>query len=517
MHLEWLVLLCCGALWVLHLLVLIRTPMARSAASVLIDVTGVVVTVGVGVVAPARVAATVAVASATVLLIAPNLMIRSAVRAARFGRWAWASALASLATVLRPTPAFRSGRRLVGIARRLGRGEPVDIVGAVDELCPPTLLERRLLELGMLAWTTDFAAMRRCLDAPGVRRAAIVRGAMGGVAVSAVGETGDERALVDLYGELASAPAFRRGRTDIAGALVMAAAYAGAHDLLRRHRRWLSTLVPAGQLAFAEATAAQRAGEPLVAASIVDAALRQPASAGAVGEKLRHRRHHVLPPAPDDVAFQRLRRDVARRLLVLRITSSLSFDRRQATPLTWIFTAGILVAYAAQSAVSPLEAFADWGLMRPWAMAPEPHRLLSYAFLHVDGWHLGLNVAGLLLFGRFVEQQRGMAWLGGTTLVGAVAGAGGFLFLAESHGGAVGASGAVLALFGMTLATFATDPVVRRSRPGRVELGFLLLVAVSQVAVDFAWAASAGSAHLGGMVAGLVLGVLASRGAPREA
>ena len=138
-------------------------------------------------------------------------------------------------------------------------------------------------------------------------------------------------------------------------------------------------------------------------------------------------------------------------------------------------------------------------------------RLLSYAFLHVDGWHLAVNLAGLLLFGRFAEHVIGRAFTALAFLAGAIGGGAAFLFFSTREIGlAVGASGAVLALFGVALARLALDPEVRRTRPGRIELVFLSVLAAVQLLLDAFWEISAGSAHAGGLVLGLLVGAIAT-------
>jgi rhomboid protease GluP len=118
---------------------------------------------------------------------------------------------------------------------------------------------------------------------------------------------------------------------------------------------------------------------------------------------------------------------------------------------------------------------------------------------------------GLLLFGRFVEAAYGRVRFLVVYVVGAVAGGLAYLAFEPGFGVAIGASGAVLALFGASAAHLAGDARVRATKPGRRELVFLALIALSQLVIDAMWPQSAGSAHAGGLAAGLLFGLLLDR------
>ncbi len=137
-------------------------------------------------------------------------------------------------------------------------------------------------------------------------------------------------------------------------------------------------------------------------------------------------------------------------------------------------------------------------------------RLSSYMFLHVGLLHLGINVYGLWVLGRLLEQMVGslrfFVIYVGSGLAGGVAS---FYF----GGGAtsVGASGAV---FGLLAAAVAELAIHRKSYPRRWSgalLGMLLFLGAANVAIGFIYQVIDQSCHLGGLIGGAVLGIALSR------
>ncbi|HEU5057836.1 MAG TPA: rhomboid family intramembrane serine protease [Kofleriaceae bacterium] len=140
----------------------------------------------------------------------------------------------------------------------------------------------------------------------------------------------------------------------------------------------------------------------------------------------------------------------------------------------------------------------------------EVWRLASSMFLHVGLLHLGINVYGLWVLGRLVEQMVGslrfFVIYVGAGLTGSAAS---YLF-----GGAttsVGASGAVFGLLGAAVVELA---IHRKSYPRRWSgalLGMLLFLGAANVAIGFIYEVIDQSAHLGGLVGGALLGAALSR------
>jgi membrane associated rhomboid family serine protease len=85
------------------------------------------------------------------------------------------------------------------------------------------------------------------------------------------------------------------------------------------------------------------------------------------------------------------------------------------------------------------------GDLKPWAF-------FSYAFLHVNALHVGMNMVFLWVFGPSIEDRLGRVWFSLFYLAGAAAA--GALHIAFEEAPVVGASGAVAAINGAFLVLF---------------------------------------------------------------
>ncbi len=135
----------------------------------------------------------------------------------------------------------------------------------------------------------------------------------------------------------------------------------------------------------------------------------------------------------------------------------------------------------------------------------QPYRLLTAVFLHESIIHIGFNMVSLYFVGRPLEVALGRARFLAVFFVGGLAGSVAAYVLAAPDSPSLGASGAIFALFGAFL-------VVARSIGGDVRsmLGILVVNLVYSFAVPgISW-----QAHVGGLVAGLLLGLVLVR-APR--
>ncbi len=128
-------------------------------------------------------------------------------------------------------------------------------------------------------------------------------------------------------------------------------------------------------------------------------------------------------------------------------------------------------------------------------------RLVTGAFLHGGLLHIGFNMYALWLFGPQIERQVGSApfaaLYGASLLWGAVA----FLILVPG-GAAVGASGAIFGLFG---AWIAASYRIRNTPGGRRLWQQLIVLLVINLALGFIDRSIAWQAHLGGLVAGIII------------
>lgn len=153
------------------------------------------------------------------------------------------------------------------------------------------------------------------------------------------------------------------------------------------------------------------------------------------------------------------------------------------------------------------------GLLRDFAfISPEfwrgeaLHTLVSYAFLHGDWLHLGMNSAACFALGifcwRFMGTTRFFLFFALTAIAGAVA----FAVVRPESGPLVGASGAI---FGM-LAAFKRIDFKQLANRGvdvrRALAGFVFQIVALNLAIGFATGGlMAWEAHLGGMALGWFL------------
>ncbi len=135
------------------------------------------------------------------------------------------------------------------------------------------------------------------------------------------------------------------------------------------------------------------------------------------------------------------------------------------------------------------------------------YRLFTVMFLHENITHIFFNMLSLFFIGPFVERIYGtgryLVLYFGTGLIASLA----FLLFAGPNAAAVGASGAIAGIFGALGAFF----FAYRNQLGQAANSMLqqwlfwlgLNVVLNVVNTDLAW-----QAHLGGLLAGLVLGYI---------
>jgi len=147
------------------------------------------------------------------------------------------------------------------------------------------------------------------------------------------------------------------------------------------------------------------------------------------------------------------------------------------------------------------------GALQGFAVADGDYwRLVTSAFLHGSVLHLLFNMYALYLFGPFVERALGTTRFVAAYLTAAVAGSVAAYVLTGPSTATIGASGAVFGLFALALLF-----LLRAKQDVRSLLVLLAINAFISVAgANISW-----QGHLGGFVAGAVLGA-AFAYAPRE-
>ena len=156
-----------------------------------------------------------------------------------------------------------------------------------------------------------------------------------------------------------------------------------------------------------------------------------------------------------------------------------------------------------------------FGLRRNALIEGEIWQLLTYIFLHGGVGHLILNMFGLFMFGREVEDELGLKRFAALFLsCGIVAGVGWVVISGSAPAVCIGASGAVFGIMGAFAAAFPDrrvalllPPVVLTARAMVAIVGVITLL--SLVADD---GSIAHAAHLAGGVVGYMYGMRHVRG-----
>ncbi|MBY0357381.1 MAG: rhomboid family intramembrane serine protease [Candidatus Obscuribacterales bacterium] len=164
--------------------------------------------------------------------------------------------------------------------------------------------------------------------------------------------------------------------------------------------------------------------------------------------------------------------------------------------------------------------FAYGALAAGFVLQGEWWRLLTYQFLHANVSHLFMNLFGLIWLGKFVENIFGtkrflVIYFGSGFLSGLAQ------MLISPEQIAVGASGAVMGIFGASAAATVRLKDVLPPRIRKAELNWMFWLALMQVTFDqvinFVSAKMGGHgdavriasfAHIGGMISGFILGFM---------
>ena len=142
--------------------------------------------------------------------------------------------------------------------------------------------------------------------------------------------------------------------------------------------------------------------------------------------------------------------------------------------------------------------FAQWG---PAVEAGEWWRGITAMFLHGSVMHLAFNMWALWLFGPALERRFGTIPFGALYLAAGLNGAALFHGLGNTAW-AVGASGAIFGLFGAMLLNSYRQ---KHTRMGQAVYSQLILLLGIYLMLPFMVSGIAWEAHIGGLVAGVVI------------
>ncbi|MET7648790.1 rhomboid family intramembrane serine protease [Streptomyces sp. NPDC005426] len=135
------------------------------------------------------------------------------------------------------------------------------------------------------------------------------------------------------------------------------------------------------------------------------------------------------------------------------------------------------------------------------------YRLVTSMFLHQEVWHIAFNMLGLWWLGGPLEAVLGRVRYLALYLLSGLAGSALTYWLAEPNQPSLGASGAIFGLLGAT--------VVLMRRLNYDMRPVFMILALNLVITFNPWGGIAWQAHVGGLVAGVLIGIGMVH-APRE-
>jgi membrane associated rhomboid family serine protease len=174
--------------------------------------------------------------------------------------------------------------------------------------------------------------------------------------------------------------------------------------------------------------------------------------------------------------------------------------QNQRTPVVMTIIAATVLIYLGQRTNGQITS--DFLLAKAPVQNGEWWRAITSAFLHDPGFllHIGFNMYLLYILGPRMERQVGAVAFTGLYLSSAMLGSAAFVYL--SDGAAVGASGAVFGLFGAVL--IGTYPA-RHTPAGGAQFRQLVVLIGLNLAIPFFIPNVAWQAHVGGLIAGVLI------------
>lgn len=383
---------------------------------------------------------------------------------------------------------------------------------AVDERIVLTLLYAR-------RWREAIEHFERTLEAaPGPTGAQVMV-----ETVRAYGELGEMEKAADLLERIERSPLAREPMMAflLARARMVFLAFAGRPAAVE------AILAPPGVLAVlprsaqsywigvarmhaGDAEGARRALGEAVAASARDPRARQVAEERLAGVMAAPPAPRVLPQAVAEVA-DRVARAGSPASIAPTAAAGSAMPRLEGVgwrrvPVTAaLVAANLAVALAVHllfgSSEDPGALVAAGANLKAAVRAGEWWRLHVSTFLHAGVWHLLLNMYGLWILGKLVEQMFGsVRFLVVYTLAGLGGAAASLVF--GPDGISVGASGAVLGVLGAAIAELGLRRRDYHEAWRRAVFGNLVFLAIAQIVIGWAYPQIDQSAHVGGLVAG---------------
>lgn len=440
------------------------------------------------------------------LVLGPVVLARMTQSRVQQQRMREATTFARLASWLHPTRRTRLNAAMIEAqSADTLEGQLAALSGLAQRADPP---ERVLIEATRLRLQGKWDALLELLGQhPEVGRM------LAGLQVRALGETGQLDRMTRAYEDAKSG---LHGAELATAQLVMLALAGRPGDVARLLQGPLASLDGESRdfwLAIAERAAGISDGRWQQVFERLSATARAPSVRTAAARALAAGGGAMQPARLDEISeviveecAQRLRRNEAPQRRVGRFA-----------PVTWLLLAGIVAGYVMseqRGGSENIRTLVNLGALWPPYVTErgEWWRLAAALFLHWGPLHAGINGVMLIVLGRAAEQAFGSFRMALIYVLGGLASTAFVLWLAVARlsepAVLVGASGAIMALFGGLAGRHLVTWLRHRDvLDGRNLLTFALVIAL-QVAVDLAMPQVSLAAHASGLVAGLVIGAL---------
>jgi rhomboid protease GluP len=443
------------------------------------------------------------------LVFLPLRVDREAQRAARAGADQKAIVLSRIAQLVHPLGAI--GARpstLSALAHIRATGEldaqTLERIGAHQD--PEVAEWYRVLALHAAA---DYAGVRAALTIPS-RRARMLQNGIGAIFVRAVAMTGTRAEVLEAIEDAERHDLTLDDPERRAILALEACAALGDVQGVRALSPGLADRMPRGSLERALAAAQLEAGERIAARETIERARQSeldPAVRRAI-EKLSSDKRATSEPLTDRARaiLERLHREADAARALAPLSDGAAFNAWVTWSLAGAICAWFVVIATRGSTTDPVNLARNGGLLLPIEDASGAVGIFTSTFVHFGVVHLVFNLYALVAFGRFVESFYGrvkmiLVWI----LATIASGVGVALFNSGPHI-LVGASGAIFGLGGALAAAVGLRSDLRRSQRGREELrGFAGLVVLQFIFDRFVPGVS-GTAHVCGLLGGLIAG-----------
>jgi rhomboid protease GluP len=197
--------------------------------------------------------------------------------------------------------------------------------------------------------------------------------------------------------------------------------------------------------------------------------------------------------------------------------------RRPRAPATALLITAILIGFALEIYTGAWRDYRELArlgaIVRPWIVEDGQYwRLLSAMFLHGDGTpagaflHLGLNLFALFQLGTLYELMFGTRRFTFVYFTSGIVAS--LTSMIRNVGFSVGASGAIFGIVGAFIFSVRRSPRWRHERAARSIVNQLIFWIAANIVFGMSIPKIDMAAHLGGLVAGLVLGMLLPHPAP---